>query len=256
MEKFSCLLRVLIILLIIAGCTGKGSLKKDATALADTLSVPDTGYTGIKQYFSGDRLIKEVTFKNGIRNGEMKSFYQGGQLYQTFWYENGLREDSAKWYYLEGQLFRSTPYIHDTIHGIQKQYYRNGRLRAKLEYVKGLRTPFLEEYTRDGKLFTDYPEIVYTITDNYNTSGKVRIDLNIAGESRKVEFYLGEFTNGLYDTAKIKPINSVSGKTFVDLRKSGTTQAGHIGIIARCLTNFGNSYLTYKKIDLPYPDLK
>jgi len=256
MKKASCSLQILLILLLTAGCTGKGNLKKDSTARADTQVVPDTGYTGIKQYFSGNSLIKEVTFKNGIRQGEMKSFYKGGQLYQTFWYENGLREDSAKWYYLEGQIFRSTPYVNDTIHGIQKQYYKNGRLRAKLEYIKGVRTPFLEEYTRDGKLFTDYPEITYTITDNYKTTGRVRINLDIIGQSRKVDFYLGEFTNGLFDTARINPINSVNGQTFVDLRKSGTTQPGHIGIIARCLTNFGNGYLTYKKIDLPYPDLK
>jgi hypothetical protein len=250
------LILITLIFLLASGCTGKGSLRKDTSELADTITVPDTGYTGIKQYFSGDRLIKEVTFKNGIRSGEMKSFYQGGQLYQTFWYENGLREDSAKWFYLEGQLFRSTPYVHDTIDGIQKQYYRNGKLRAKLEYIKGLRTPFLEEYTRDGKLFKDYPEIAYTITDNYKTTGNVRINLDVSQESRKVEFYIGEFTNGVFDTARIKPINSVNGKTYVDLKKSGITQTGYLGVIARCLTNFGNSYLAYKRIDLPYPDLK
>jgi hypothetical protein len=256
MKNVSYPLQILLIFLLTAGCTGKGSLKKDDSSLSDTLTVPDTGYTGIKQYYSGDRIVKEVTFTNGIRQGEMKSFYQGGQVYQTYWYENGLREDSSKWYYLEGQLFRSTPYVHDTIHGIQKQYYRNGRIRAKLEYIKGLRTPFLEEYTKDGKLYTNYPQIVYTITDNYNTTGRVRINLDLSEKARKVNFYRGEFINGVFDTTKIKLINSVNGKAFVDLRKNGTPQEGQIGIIAKCLTNFGNNYLTYKKIDLPYPDLK
>ena len=101
-----------------AGKTGKNENKQPVS------TVPDTGFTGIKQYRSNQYLIKEVTFKNGVREGLMKTFYMGGQVYQTFWYENGLREDSSCYYYLEGQLFRTTPYRHDTIDGIQKQYYR------------------------------------------------------------------------------------------------------------------------------------
>ncbi len=55
------------------------------------LSVPDTGYTGIKQYMSGKTLVKEVTFKNGVREGLMKSFYQTGEVRQTFWYEKWFK---------------------------------------------------------------------------------------------------------------------------------------------------------------------
>lgn len=248
--------QILIILLLAAGCAGKGSRKIDTAVMPDTLTVPDTGYTGIKKYFSGNLLIKEVTFKNGIREGEMKTYYQGGQLYQTFWYQNGYREDTARWYYLEGQVFRATPYRLDTIDGTQIQYYRNGRVKAKLNYEKGLRTPFIEEYTQDGKLISDYPEVVSTITDNYNTSGKVRISFELSNKSEKVKFYQGEFYNGVFDTVKCTRLKSNDGRAFLDLKKSGTPQQDHIGIIAAIITNFGNNYLTYKKIELPYKDLK
>ncbi len=43
-------------------------------------SVPDTGYTGIKKYMSGNYVVKEVTFKNGVREGLMKTFYQTGEV--------------------------------------------------------------------------------------------------------------------------------------------------------------------------------
>ncbi|TFG41158.1 MAG: hypothetical protein E4H43_04720 [Bacteroidia bacterium] len=248
---------ILLILLIVAGCAGKGSSKKGTDELPDTLAIPDTGFTGIKKYSSNDLLIKEITFKNGVRQGEMKTYYQGGQLYHTIWYENGLREDSAKWYQLDGKLFRSTPYRHDTIDGIQIQYYRNGTKRARLYYSKGLRSsPFLEEYTQNGKLIASYPEIIYSISDNYRTNGKVRINLDLTDKTRKVNFYLGEFTNGVFDTAHLKIIPSFNGKTYLDLKKSGTPQADYVGIIGAILTDFGNRYLTYKKIDLPYKDLK
>lgn len=247
---------MLLIILLISGCSGRGTSKKESAVESDTISVPDTGYTGIKQFFSGQRIIKEVTFENGIRQGEMKSFYPGGQLYQTFWYENGLREDSARWYYTEGQVFRSTPYKHDTIDGIQIQYYRTGRVKAKIKYIKGLRAPFLEEFLQDGKLVKGYPDIAFTFTDNYNTTGRFRINLELTDNSTKVKFYRGDFVNGVFDTTKCIKINSPNGKGFIDLRKSGSPQPEYLGVIGEIVTGFGNKYLTYKKIDLPYKDLK
>ena len=247
---------VLLILVLASGCSGKGSSKKVSDQVADTLSAPDTGYTGITKYFSNDLLVKEVTFENGVMQGEMRTYYQGGQLNQTLWYEKGLREDSVKKYYLEGQVFRSTPFKNDTIEGTQIQYYRNGIIRAKLQYVKGLRTPFLEEYTKDGKLITKYPGILFTINDNYSTTGKVRINLKLTDTAGKAKFYRGEFTNGVFDTTKCKLIASINGETYLDLKKSGIPQPGYVGIIGAILTDFGNRYLLYKKIDLPYKDIK
>ncbi len=255
MSRSYNVLIVLLLSLIIAGCAGKGSAKKESLADADTTMVPDTGFTGIKKYYSNQYLIKEVTFRNGVRQGEMKSFYQGGQLRQTFWYENGLREDSSRWYYLEGQVFRSTPYRHDTIHGTQKQYYRNGRLKARLNYYRGLRTPELEEFTADGKLVSGYPEINHTFTDNYSASGRVRLNLELSDKSTRVKFYRGDFTDGVFDSTKCKLIKSVNGKAFIDLKKTAGQQEDKISIIALAITTFGNNYFTYKRIALPYKDL-
>ncbi len=249
-----------LITLAVAGffvaCAGRGSAKNDQVNPADTITVPDTGFTGIKQYFSNEKLYQEVTFKNGIRNGLTKSFYQGGQLRVTFWYENGIRQDSSKWYYTEGQLFRSTPYKNDTVDGIQVQYYRDGKKKAKLGYEKGLRTPFLEEYDRKGKKVQGYPEIVTDITDDYNTRGTYRIDLTLSDDSKQAKFYRGEFSNGRFDTTLIVPLNTTEGKASIILKKTGTPGQNYIGVISEKITNFGNKHLGYKRIDLPYNDLK
>jgi hypothetical protein len=254
--KKNSLIILLFLIVTTFGCRNRSTTAENLISAADTVTVPDTGYTGIKKYYSGDNLIKEVTFKNGVRNGEMRTFYAGGQLYQTFTYINGLREDSARWYYLEGQVFRSTPYIHDTIDGTQIQYYRNGRVKAKLKYVKGLRAPFLEEYTLNGKLITGYPEIDYTIVDNYKTTGRIRVKLALKGKPSKVDFFRGEFTNGVFDTIRCKRIKSVNGIGSVDLIKTEFQQPDYLGIIASIRTEMGNNYLTYRKIELPYKDLK
>lgn len=254
MKTFSNLFVALIIILVIAACTGRGSGK--ITAGNDTITVPDTGYTGIKQYMSGNLLVKEITFKNGVREGLMKTFYAGGQVYQTFWYENGLREDSGRYYYTEGQLFRTTPYKHDTIDGIQKQYYRTGKVKAKIGYSKGLRTPYLEEFSSDGKLVKGYPEITVAVNDEYKSKGRYIISLALSDKSTRVKFFLGEFTDNRFDTAAVKQLNTVEGMARIDLRKTGTPTINYVGVIGTVLTPFGNRHLVYKRIDLPYNDLK
>jgi hypothetical protein len=256
MKLFNGTILLILMILIISGCGGGGNSPDVLQAASDTVSVPDTGYTGIKQYFTGNTLIKEVTFKNGVREGLMKSFYNGKQLRQTFWYENGLREDSAKWYYMEGPVFRATPYDRDTINGIQQQYFKNGKIKARLEYKKGLRTFFFEEYSSDGKLIKGYPEMVVTIKDDYKTNGTFKISLGLSNKATKVKYFRGDFSNGVYDTAKVEPIKTVNGIGNLTLRKASAQTKSSVEILAEVLTSYGNNYLLVKKIDLPYNDLK
>jgi hypothetical protein len=246
---------ILLLVLILAACSGRGTSKRAALSENDTVTVPDTGYTGITQYMNGQVVVKEVTFKNGVRQGLMKSFYQDGKVRTTFWYENGLREDSSRWYYQEGQLFRTTPYKRDTIDGIQKQYYRNGRIKAKIGFEKGLRTSYLEEFTPDGKLVRGYPDLVVNVRDDYKTRGVYSISLSLSDKSTKVRYYRGEMANGRFDSAHCKQIDVIKGIGTLNLRKTGSTKKDYVGVIAEILTNFGNNNIVYRKIDLPYNDL-
>lgn len=255
MKKTSFLIFILAVLLLASGCTGKGPGKKGLQVKNDTINVPDTGFTGIKKFTSGEYIVMEVTFKNGVRDGLMKSFYKGGQVRQTYWYENGLKEDSVRWYYLEGQLFRTSPYKHDTIDGIQKQFYRTGKVKAKIGYSKGLRTQYIEEFTPEGRLVKDYPGLVVNIRDEYSSKGLYHIGLELTDKSPKVKFYRGDFSDGRFDTTKYKIIKTVEGKGMLDLKKTGTPKAEYVGVFAEILTPFGNKLLTWKKIELPYKDL-
>jgi len=255
MKILSYLSILIIFVLLINSCRGKGTVKNDQQSEIDTTTVADTGFTGIKQYTSNRYLVKEVTFKNGVREGLMKSFYMSGRLRQTFWYTNGLREDSAKWYYEEGQLFRSTPYKNDTVEGIQIQYYRNGHLKAKIGYKKGLRTPLFEEYDQSGKLVTGYPQIVLSKIDNISPKGSYRITLMLSNRSTQARFYRGDFSDNVFDTTKYERINTINGIGTLDLKITGSGKTDSIGIIADILTNFGNKYLVYNKFELPGKDL-
>ena len=256
MKLFSFAALLIVILLINPGCTGVNNSNKDIQTVSDTVSVSDTGYTGIKQYFSGNTLVKEVTFKNGIRQGEMKSFYLTKEVRQSFWYENGLREDSAKWYYVEGPVFRATPYKRDTIHGIQQQYFKNGKIKARLGYEKGFRTFFFEEYTSNGKLISDYPDIVVNVKDDYKTNGSYGISLALSNKAVKVKYFHGDFSGGIYDTTRCVPIKTTKGIGSLNLKKGTAPTKASIEVLAEILTSYGNNYLLVKKIELPYNDLK
>jgi hypothetical protein len=255
MKIISGSLIIIASVFILAGCNGKRTSTKDSGLETDTITVADTGFTGISKYMNGVLLFKEVTFKNGVRQGLMKTFYESGKVRQTFWYDNGVRQDSSIWYYEEGQVFRTTPYKNDTIDGIQKQYYRTGRVKAKIGYSKGLRTPYIEEFTPDGKVIGGYSQLVVNTLDNYKTKGVYRITLGLSDKSTKVRYYRGDLSGGVFDTAHCQRIKTVNGIGNLDLRKKSSPTGNSVGVIAEILTNFGNNRLVYKKIDLPYSDL-
>ena len=48
----------------------------------------------------------------------------------------------------------------------------------------------------------------------------------------------------------------IKGVANIDLKKTNKTGLSSVDVIAEILTNFGNNYLVYKKIGLPYNDLK
>lgn len=256
MKNIITILPVTAVLIAFAGCSGKGSAGKNEKSPADTITVPDTGYTGIKQYYSKTTLTYEATFKNGVRNGLMKTFYPDGKLRQTFWYENGMKEDTAIWYYEDGKIFRKTAFKRDSMNGFQIQYYKSGKIKAKLEYVDGLRKPYLEEFTMDGKKITDYAAVVIKTTDNYKQDGTYSISLELNKKNVKANYYHGEFIDGLFAPKKMKKINTSESTGSLKLKKTGSPGPGYVGIISEISTAMGNKLLVYNKVELPYNDLK
>lgn len=247
---------IIITAALITACGSNTGKDRKAVSEADTVSVPDTGYTGIKQFTSGRYTVSEAEFKNGVRQGLTKTFYPSGRLQRTYWYVNGLRQDSSCWYYEEGQLFRTTPFRNDTIDGIQRQYYRTGELKAKLGFRNGYRTDFFQEFNKNGKLIAGYPELVVKTEDNYATKGTYRVILELSDKNVNVNFRCGDFINGVYDTTRVKRIRTSNNTAYINLKKTGSPKQTYISVTAEILTNFGNRLLVYRKIDLPYNDIE
>jgi antitoxin component YwqK of YwqJK toxin-antitoxin module len=256
MKKNILFLGIIIFILTQLSCNNKGGKKQSTVVPADTQTVADTGYTGIKQYYSRSTLSYEATFRNGVRQGLMRSFYPGGKVRQTFWYENGMKEDTAVWFYEEGNIFRKTPFKRDSMNGVQIQYYKSGVVRARMNFVNGLRTPWLEEFTNDGKKITDYPVVIVRTKDDYQNNGTYSIYLELDKKNIKVNFYYGEFTDGLFAPKMLKKKNTTDFSGLLQLRKSNSPGQGWAGIISEISTSLGNKLIVYNKVQLPYTDLR
>jgi antitoxin component YwqK of YwqJK toxin-antitoxin module len=247
---------IVAILISIEGCLNKGGQKKDNVSEADTSTVADTGFTGIKQFFSKNFLSYEAEYKNGVRQGLMKTYYPSGKLRQTFWYVNGMREDTAVWYHEDGVIFRKTAFRRDSMNGMQIQYYKSGKVRAKLEYVNGLRKPYLEEWKDDGRKIMDYPAVVITTKDEYSLNGTFKINLELSKKDVKVTFYRGDYIDGLFVPKKLTKVNNSETTGYIVLSKGPADTADYVGIIAEINTTLGNKMLVYNKVALPYRNLK
>jgi len=216
----------------------------------------DTGYTGVKSYFTKDNVkVKEVEFKNGIRTGLTRTFYAGGVLEQEIMYVDGKKNGEAKWFYPDAKLFRVTPYVNDTIDGPQIQYYKSSRIKTKIDYKEGKRVPGIEEYTINGEKVLNYPTLQYKIDDQYKEKGICIIFIEMSDLSENVRYYRGDYVNGLVDLTVLTQLKQNATSGYLNLKKTQGHTADSVTVIAAYLTPYGNRLYYRKSIPLPYKDL-
>ena len=240
---------VMIVAVSCGGGTGETGGKKKAG------HVPDTGYTGVRSYIKDNIKLREVEFRNGVRQGMTRTFYKGGVLEQEIPYTDGKKNGEATWYYPDSKLFRVTPYLNDTIHGTQIQYYKNGRVKAKISFVEGKRLPGIEEYMMSGDKVTSYPEIKYRANDRYNERGLFKYFVEMSDLAENVKYYRGDLVDGLVNMDSLTPMLQTATTGYLDLQKTPDHQADSIVVIASYLTQFGNRLFYRLSLPLPYKDL-
>jgi len=246
---------VLISLFAVQACN---TTETENTKQPAKSSQSDENYTGIKKFFEGEILKKEVTYENGIKEGLCKNYYDNGKLKRTIWYSNNVKEDTAKWYYTEGNVYRATPYKNDEIHGIQTKYHKNGRVMAEIPYKHGLRTPGLKEYYDNGLEVGKIPSItIRKIESNdYSSDGVVSVSLALSNKSTNVKYYKGGMVDGAFDKSLAKDVTAASGMAYFEMYKTDTGGRSYVDVVAEYTTRFRNKELIVKRIILPYNDLR
>jgi antitoxin component YwqK of YwqJK toxin-antitoxin module len=252
MKKF---IYIILLVLIFQSCNSSKTDSADKSVQASEQS--EENFTGVKKYYEGEILKKEVTFKNGIKEGLNKNYYDDGRLKRTIWYENNLKEDTAKWYYTDGSVYRATPYKNDKIQGIQIKYHRNGRIMAEIPYRHGLRTPGLKEYYDNGLEVGNIPSITIQKINStdYSSDGVVSITLALSNKSKNVKFYKGGLVDGAFDPKLAKDITASSGMAYFEVYKKETGGKNYVDVVAEYTTRFRNKEIIIRRIKLPYDDL-
>ena len=113
-------------------------------------------FTGIeKDYYEDKSLKAELTYTNGILEGEAKQYYQSGKLKSTAIFSKGLLNGQCIGYYESGNIEYEENYLDDELNGSVKDYYENGQLKAELNYKNGKLDGLEKEYHQNGQLYIE-----------------------------------------------------------------------------------------------------
>ena len=113
-------------------------------------------FTGIaKDYYEDKSLKAELTYTNGILEGETKQYYQSGKLKSTAIFSKGLLNGQCIGYYESGNIEYEENYLDDELNGSVKDYYENGQLKAELNYKNGKLDGLEKEYHQNGQLYIE-----------------------------------------------------------------------------------------------------
>ena len=174
-------------------------------------------FTGIaKDYYEDKSLKAELTYTNGILEGEAKQYYQSGKLKSTAIFSNGLLNGQCIGYYESGNIEYEENYLDDELNGSVKDYYENGQLKAELNYKNGKLDGLEKEYHQNGQLY---------IEENYK-------DGKLEGESTNY-YENGNLTSkAIYKDDEM--VENLFGDTEEDTSSKNNKLKGYTGSIILC----------------------
>ena len=174
-------------------------------------------FTGIaKDYYEDKSLKAELTYTNGILEGEAKQYYQSGKLKSTAIFSNGLLNGQCIGYYESGNIEYEENYLDDELNGSVKDYYENGQLKAELNYKNGQLDGLARAYHENGQLH---------IEENYK-------DGKLEGESTNYDENGNLTSKAIYKDDEM--VENLFGDTEEDTSSKNNKLKGYTGTIILC----------------------
>ena len=174
-------------------------------------------FTGIaKDYYEDKSLKAELTYTNGILEGEAKQYYQSGKLKSTAIFSNGLLNGQCIGYYESGNIEYEENYLDDELNGSVKDYYEDGQLKAELNYKNGKLDGLARAYHENGQLH---------IEENYK-------DGKLEGESTNYDENGNLTSKAIYKDDEM--VENLFGDTEEDTSNKNNKLKGYTGPIILC----------------------
>ena len=209
--------------------------------------------------FSDNGKIEAVmNFKDEKLHGKAVKYYKDGITKRSeLIYSNGILQGLQKRYYESGALYSEELYVDGKRNGLLKKYREDGRLMSEAFFKNGFAGKNLKEYLTNGKLKKKYPKIVVEIEDQITMNGSYKLKIFLSDKSSKVEFYLGQLSEGIYlNDDLIKQYNIVDGVlTFTYFLRPGSFEMQEYDIVAKVITRLNNVYITTRNhtLGIEYP---
>ncbi|TWI99278.1 antitoxin component YwqK of YwqJK toxin-antitoxin module [Mucilaginibacter frigoritolerans] len=112
----------------------------------------DPANGSVKAYFQNGKIAREVSYRDGAKNGLNKIYYGTGQLRSTENMAFDILEGSSKEYYPNGAIKYDYNYLTDNVTGIGREYYPNGKLKKEATFLNGLSNGPTKYFDENGKL--------------------------------------------------------------------------------------------------------
>lgn len=91
--------------------------------------------------YSTGRVIAEINYASGQREGEMRSFGDDGQLSSIVPHSADLPDGEARYFHPDGSLARVANYREGRLHGEVRDYAPGGKLLSIAKFVDGKLQP-------------------------------------------------------------------------------------------------------------------
>ena len=108
------------------------------------------------QYWDNGKVLSQIHYLNGMRDGSCRHWYKNGQLMNEGFYKNGKMTGIWMSYYENGQLESQGTYkytesgVYSRKYGVWKYYYDNGQLQSESIIKDGVEE--LKFYDEEGNL--------------------------------------------------------------------------------------------------------
>lgn len=213
----------------------------------------------LTKFSPSGRVAAVLNLKDGKLDGAARKYYEDGVTIRSeLFYVKGKLEGMQKRYYKSGALYKEEIYKNGKRDGMVRKYRESGKLMSTATYKNGYPGKDLVEYLTDGRVKKKYPKLIIKEEDRLRINGTYKLRIYLSDHAKKVDYYIGELTDGTYLSNKLQKQNTVNAKGELVLSfylQPGNYVMKEINIIAKTATRLNNSFITSRRyrIAIEYP---
>lgn len=141
---------------------------------------------GVWKYYSNDRLISEIRYKEGVLDGNATGYYENGQVAANTTYSDGHLDGEYIAFHENGKIKEKSKYTEGKLDGLFEKFDNNGEPVYSIKYKEGM--PFNLDIMQNR-------DSIYVSGSLHNGTGEfIEYDRNNEGE--KYVASIKTFENG------------------------------------------------------------